>query len=210
MCHFKSGCAGLNRPIPLFQNTVTSMKYALPLLIGAVALASCGQQAEAPAEQAAPTVETVAPAEASAPEAATASVPAEVTPTVVAGNVTIEDAWCRPTPNGAKAGGCYVILTSSSDDTLKGVSYANADMAQVHEMKHEDGMMKMAHLENGLALPAGQRTELKPHGNHIMLMGLKGPLTAGETAKITFDFDKAEDVTVDFAIRTPPVVGGEQ
>lgn len=172
------------------------MKYAIPLSLAALALAACGPKGEAPAAE-----ETAAAAAAEVTEA-----PAPI----VVGNITVEDAWCRPTPNGAKAGGCYVILTSTAADTLKGVSYAGADMAQVHEMKHEDGMMKMAHLEDGLALPAGQRTELKPHGNHIMLMGLKAPLVAGETAKITLDFDKAEDITVDFAVRTPPVVGGEE
>ncbi|WP_312137650.1 copper chaperone PCu(A)C [Brevundimonas sp.] len=174
------------------------MKYALTLsmTVATLALAACGSQTDAPA----------APAEVPAPE----SVPAETTPTVVAGNVTIEDAWCRPTPNGAKAGGCYVILTSSADDTLTGVTTDQADMAQVHEMKMEGGVMKMAHLDKGLPLPANQRTELKPHGNHIMLMGLKSPLVSGQTAKITLNFANAAPATVDFDIRTPPMVGGEQ
>ncbi|MEG1452035.1 MAG: hypothetical protein RSC22_04525, partial [Brevundimonas sp.] len=81
------------------------MKYALTLsmTVATLALAACGSQTEAPAAHTeAPAAETVA---------------AETTPTVVAGAVTIEDAWCRPSPNGAKAGGCYVILTSSLDDT---------------------------------------------------------------------------------------------
>lgn len=176
------------------------MKYALPLTVSAIAatlaLAACGSQTEAPA----------ADTEALAAE----TVVAETTPTVVAGNVTIEDAWCRPSPNGAKSGGCYVILTSSADDTLTGVSTEQADMAQVHEMKMEDGVMKMAHLDKGLPLPANQRTELKPHGNHIMLMGLKAPLVRGQTAKITLNFANAAPANVDFDIRTPPMVGGEQ
>ncbi|WP_312821373.1 copper chaperone PCu(A)C [Brevundimonas sp.] len=175
------------------------MKYALALAaVAALTLAACSQQGEAP--QSAPD----APAAPAAPQ------PAPVTPTTVAGTITVEDAWCRPTPNGAKAGGCYVILTASETDTFKGVSFEGADMTQIHEMKTEGGVMSMAHLENGLPMPAGQRVELKPHGNHIMLMGLKAPLVAGQTAKITLDFDKAEDVTVDFQIRTPPVVGGEE
>ncbi|MEG2312032.1 copper chaperone PCu(A)C [Brevundimonas sp.] len=174
------------------------MKYALTLsmTVATLALAACGSQTEAPAAHTeAPAAETVA---------------AETTPTVVAGAVTIEDAWCRPSPNGAKAGGCYVILTSSLDDTLTGISTDQADMAQVHEMKMEDGVMKMAHLDKGLPLVANQRTELKPHGNHIMLMGLKAPLVSGQTAKITLTFEKAAPATVDFDIRTPPMVGGEQ
>lgn len=175
------------------------MKFKL-ILAAAVALtiAACGPQAEAPAPEtpAAPQTPAIAPA--------------ATTPALVAGTITIEDAWCRPTPNGAKAGGCYVIVTSTADDTLKGVASDLADMTQIHEMKHEDGMMKMSHLDRGLALPAGQRTELKPHGNHIMLMGLKAPLVAGQTAPITLQFDQAEDVQVEFDIRTPPVISSEQ
>ena len=177
------------------------MKNALPLslvgLAAALTLSACGQQAETPA------TDSTAPA-------ATIPTEAPITPTTVAGTITVEDAWCRPTPNGAKAGGCYVILTASADDTFEGVSTDLADVAEIHEMKTEGGVMKMGQLKDGLPMPAGQRTELKPHGNHIMLMGLKGPLVAGQTAKITLDFDKAEDVTVDFQIRTPPVVGGEE
>lgn len=168
------------------------MKYALPLIVGTLALAACGQPAEAPTD-AVPVAQAVETADINAPV-----------------TVTVEDAWCRATPNGAKAGGCYVTIIASGDDTLMGVTSDLADIAQVHEMKHEDGVMKMAHLDNGMPLPAGVRAELKPHGNHIMLMGLKAPLTAGETAKITLSFAKAEDLPVEFAVRTPPVVGGEE
>lgn len=172
------------------------MKYALPISLMALALAACGQQAEAPA-----ATDAAAPATEVAEATASAQVPADV---------TVEDAWCRPTPNGAKAGGCYVILTSTGNDTLNAVATQQADMAQVHEMKMEGGVMKMAHLDNGLPMIAGQRTELKPHGNHIMLMGLKAPLVAGQTVKIDLTFANAGTKSVDFAIRTPPVVGSEE
>lgn len=172
------------------------MKYALPISLMALALAACGQQAQSPAS-------TQADAPASEIAAAT---PAAQGPA----DVVVEDAWCRPTPNGAKAGGCYVILTSSVDDTFTAVATEQADMAQVHEMKMEGGVMKMAHLDNGLPMIAGQRTELKPHGNHIMLIGLKAPLVAGQNVKIDLTFANAGTRSVDFAIRTPPVVGGEE
>ena len=167
------------------------MKFKLLLAASAaLILAACGQQTEAPAQS------DAAPA-----PAANASVEAAV---------TVTNPWCRTTPNGAKVAGCYVTLTSGTDDTLTSVTTDAATMPQIHEMKHEDGMMKMSHLDNGLTLPAGVRTELKPHGNHIMLMGLKAPLVDGQTAKITLTFDKAEAQTIDFAIRRPPVVGGEE
>lgn len=168
------------------------MKYALPICLVALSLAACSQPADKPATQGTDAAAT--PTTQQALEAA----------------VTVTDAWCRTSPNGAKAGGCYLTLTAATDDVLTAVSTDQAEMAQVHEMKHEDGMMKMAHLQNGLPLPAGQATVLKPHSNHLMLMGLKSPLVEGQTAKITLTFAKAPAQTIDFAIRTPEVVDSQE
>ena len=44
----------------------------------------------------------------------------------------------------------------------------------------EGGIMQMAELPDGLALPAGEAVSLKPGGNHIMLMQVKTPLAAGD------------------------------
>ena len=169
------------------------MKYALPLMIGALALASCTQPADAPADPATST-----------------EAPASVAEATDAAGITVTNPWCRTTPNGAKVAGCYVTLTSGADDTLTHVTTDAATMPQIHEMKHEDGMMKMAELKDGLALPAGKPAELKPHGNHLMLMGLKAPLVEGQTIKITLNFATAPAQTIDFAIITPEVVDSEE
>lgn len=165
------------------------MKKLLPLAtlaVSALALAACNAPAESPATEA---------------ESATGTEVAAI---------TVTDPWCRPTPNGARVAGCYVTLTAASDDVLTGIATDLATMPQVHEMKHEDGMMKMAHLEQGLPLPAGETVVLKPGSNHLMLMGLTTPLVEGQTARLTLQFEKAEDITVEAAIRTPPVVGSEE
>jgi copper(I)-binding protein len=124
--------------------------------------------------------------------------------------VQVADAWCRPTPNGAKAGGCYLTLTAGSDDRLVSVSTALAQSAEVHEMKMENGVMSMAHLADGLPLPAGTPVELKPGGNHIMLMGLRDPLVDGGVASFTLTFEKAGPIGVHAAIKQPPVVDSEE
>jgi copper(I)-binding protein len=138
--------------------------------------------------------------------------PAEKTAQTAAapGTVTIADAWCRPTPNGAKVGGCYVTLTAGSDDRLVSVSTALADSAQIHEMKTENGVMSMGELKDGLPLPAGQKVELKPGSTHIMLMGLRDPLVDGGVASFTLTFEKAPAIGVHAAIKQPPVVDSEQ
>lgn len=149
--------------------------------LGALALSACGQPADKAAE--------------------TAAAP---------GTVTVADAWCRPTPNGAKAGGCYVTLTAGSDDRLLSVSTPLADSAQIHEMKMENGVMSMGELKDGLALPAGQKVELKPGSTHVMLMGLRDPLVDGGVASFTLTFEKAPAIGVHAAVKHPPVVDSEE
>jgi len=151
------------------------MKTSLSLAAVALALAACNPPADKPA----PAAEATAPA------------------------VTASDAWCRPSPNGAKAGGCYVTLTATTDDRLTGGSSPRAGELQVHEMKTENGMMKMAQLTEGLPLPAGQAVGLAPGGNHLMLIGLTAPLVAGETVPLTLKFASAPEVTVQAVVRQP-------
>lgn len=135
-----------------------------------------------------------------------AKAPAAETPTAAAA-VTATDAWCRPSPNGAKAGGCYVTLTAATDDRLTGGSTPRAGSLQVHEMKTENGMMKMAELTAGLPLPAGQAVALAPGGNHLMLIDLTAPLVAGETVPLTMQFASAPAITVQAQVRQPAMEG---
>ncbi|QSF53766.1 copper chaperone PCu(A)C [Brevundimonas fontaquae] len=157
------------------------MKTKLALAAAALSLAACNPSQPAKA----PTAET--------PAAAAA--------------VSATDAWCRPSPNGAKAGGCYVTLTAATDDRLTGGSTPRAASLQVHEMKTENGMMKMTELTAGLPLPAGQAVALAPGGNHLMLIGLTAPLVAGETVPLTFQFASAPAITVQAQVRQPAMDG---
>lgn len=125
------------------------------------------------------------------------------------GAVTVkaDDAMCRPTANGRDMTGCYVTLKASGDDRLMSVAAPDAATAQIHEMKTENGMMRMAEIQGGLALPSGQDVKLAPGGNHIMLMGLSRPLVEGESVSMTLGFEKAEPVTVVARVAQPPLPG---
>lgn len=124
--------------------------------------------------------------------------------TDAAAGVSIRDAWCRPTPNGATTAACYVTATAQGRaDRLIGVSTPAAGMAMVHQMAMQDGVMKMGDGPSSLTLPDGQAVVLAPGGTHLMLMGLKGPLTAGSTVSLTLDFAEAPDVTVQAQVRQP-------
>ncbi len=119
--------------------------------------------------------------------------------------VTVTDAWCRPTPNGARAGACYAAFTAATDDRLTGGSSPRAAQLQIHEMSMAGGVMRMGEMKDGLPLPAGKTVTLAPGGNHIMLIGLTGPLVEGETAPLTLRFASASEVTVQAPVRAPSI-----
>ena len=54
--------------------------------------------------------------------------------------------------------------------------------------------MRMRRVEGGIASAPGKSVTMKPGGNHIMLMGLKETLVAGEQFPIVFVLEKAGEI----------------
>ncbi len=119
-----------------------------------------------------------------------------------AGDLVISQPWSRATPKGAPVGGGWLVIhnNGSTPDTLLGGAADFAKDVQVHEMSMDNGVMKMRQLEKGLVIPAGGTVELKPGGYHLMILGLKRPLTQGETARINLNFEHAGKTPVDFKV----------
>lgn len=107
-----------------------------------------------------------------------------------AASVQVSGAWARATAPGQTDGVAYMVLTSGVDDRLKGAASPEADMAMLHSTTQQGGMSGMADMD-GVDLPAHQDVALAPHGMHLMLMGLKHPLMAGEKLELELDFAKA-------------------
>lgn len=105
--------------------------------------------------------------------------------TAAGAQTTVKDAWVRGTVPQQQASGAFMQITSAQGGRLVAVSTPVAGVAEIHEMKMDGGVMKMAPVAGGLELPAGKPVELKPGGYHLMLMGLKQQLKGGETLPLT-------------------------
>lgn len=112
----------------------------------------------------------------------------------LAQNIIVTDAWARATVQGQKATGAFMNITAKDNAKLVGVSSPVAGLAEVHEMKMDKDVMKMAALPNGLDLPAGKAVALKPGGYHVMLMDLKAPLVKDSTIPLTLTVQDAKGV----------------
>jgi copper(I)-binding protein len=109
--------------------------------------------------------------------------------------IVISHAWARATPVSAANGAVYLTITNhgTTDDRLTGASTAVASKAQMHVTLNENGVMKMRPMAD-VPIKAGGRAQFKPDGMHIMLLGLKHPLKAGDSFPLTLTFDKAGTV----------------
>jgi len=104
--------------------------------------------------------------------------------------VSVSGAWARATAPGQTDGVAYMTLESKAADRLTGAASPDADMAMLHSTTQQGDMSGMQDMD-GLDMPAGQKVTLAPHGMHLMLMGLKHPLVAGEKLDLELDFAKA-------------------
>lgn len=128
--------------------------------------------------------------------------------------ITTADLWVKSSEMSTQGGmtAVYGTLTnnSSQDIVLVGGATEIAGVVEVHEMAMVDGDMVMQPIEGGLVIPAGQSVVLEPGGNHLMLMMLTGDLVAGQEISVTFDFDGADDLTVDGIVAKPAEGGDEE
>lgn len=150
----------------------TAMTPALGAALAAVlALAGCagGQPAETPA----------------------ASVHAEA-----AASVTVTDAWAKAGDDGMTALFGMVDNGGATSITLSGAETDAADMAELHETIESDGAMTMREKEGGFEIAAGGHLMLEPGANHVMLMGLTGPLRAGDEVTVTLSFSDGSTLDV--------------
>jgi len=118
------------------------------------------------------------------------------------GNLEIKHPWAKATVPGQPVAGGFlkVVNTGSEPDRLVKVTSDVSGNIQLHDMKVEDGVMKMGEVPGGIEVAPGATVELKPGGLHVMFMGIKAPFKEGETVKAVLTFEKAGDVAVEFKI----------
>lgn len=114
------------------------------------------------------------------------------------GELKIGHPSARPTAAPGQPGGAYVTLENAGKaaDKLVAASSPIATSVQIHSMSMDGNIMRMREVTN-IELPAGAKLAMKPgDGYHLMLLGLKQPLKAGDKFPLTLTFEKAGKVEV--------------
>ncbi|MEQ1602795.1 MAG: copper chaperone PCu(A)C [Methylophilaceae bacterium] len=124
-----------------------------------------------------------------------------------ASEIVSSHAWARATAPGQEVGAAYITLQSARNTRLYKAESVVASQVEIHNMTMSNGVMQMRKLD-GLALIANKATTLEPGALHLMLLGLKKPLTAGEKIKISLYF-KQDDGKISVVHPQFSVISGE-
>lgn len=127
-----------------------------------------------------------------------------------AGAIAIGHPYARATAAGQPIGGGFMKLANDGPaaDKLLSASAPVAGSVELHTMRMEGDVMRMRQVD-AIDLPAGATVELKPGGLHMMFIGLKQPLKAGDKFPLTLRFEKAGEVTVQVNVEAPKAASTE-
>jgi copper(I)-binding protein len=130
--------------------------------------------------------------------------------TANAAGIEVKDAWIRSTPPGAQTAAGYATIVNHgfTSDRLTAATTRVAVNVEMHHMTNTGGVMRMRPISGGLAMAGSGTIRFSPDGDHLMLVGLRGPLKAGTHVKITLQFQRAGSIAADFTVRDAAPTGG--
>jgi periplasmic copper chaperone A len=124
-------------------------------------------------------------------------------------DIEAHDYWARAALKDGNSA-AYLLLHnhSANDDAVIGVSSDAANATEIHLSRiTADGTMEMVKQES-VALPADGEVEFKPGSYHVMLIGLKQDLKAGEEITLTLHFKNHEDIMLTVPVLEASNMGG--
>ena len=113
--------------------------------------------------------------------------------------ISAHDGWARATGASDMAAAYVTIDNKGGADRLTGARSTIGE-ASLHESSMDGGVMRMRPIDpkDGMVVPSNGKLVLGAGGAHVMIMGLKRPLKAGDRFGLTLMFAKSrpERVTV--------------
>lgn len=120
-----------------------------------------------------------------------------------AGTVHIDHPYARATVPGQPSGAVYMTLENQGKtaDRLLGAETPAARKTEIHTMSMDGNVMKMRQVDGVELAPAAKITMAPGDGYHVMLLGLKQQLKAGQQLPLTLTFEKAGKVQMSVTVQ---------
>lgn len=123
--------------------------------------------------------------------------------------ITVQDTWVKSAESGMTSTFGVLHNSSGEDINIVAVRTEASEVAELHETVEDDsGALVMRRIEGGFIVPAGGSFTLEPASNHLMLMDLAAPLTAGEEVAFTLEF--ADGSTLEFTAVVKDYAGANE
>lgn len=158
----------------------------------ALTLAGCTNAAE---DQAA----RVSSAASSAMESASTDASATMTDS----QIEVSEGFVKAKPADKSMTGVFGTIVNNGDKDVTIESFTtsleNVGKYEIHETV--DGKMRMK--QDGITIPAGGKYELKPGGDHLMIMDVADAIEAGDTIDLVFTTTDGKNIEImDLPVRT--------
>lgn len=120
-----------------------------------------------------------------------------------ADSISVNNPFAREVPPGAPASASFMTLTNNSNQNIK-ITSADSGVAKVvelHTHTNDNGVMRMRQIPF-IEIPAQGKTELKPGGLHIMLIGPHQPLKKGQDVTVELKFEDGSTKKVSMPVKS--------
>lgn len=120
------------------------------------------------------------------------------------GELRVTEAWARPGNAGGNSAAYFTIHNPTNQaDTLSSAHSEIASHAEIHESEMSDhGSMRMQP-QDAVPVPRRGVADFSPGGLHVMLVDLKQDLQAGDSFRLTLNFETAGNLIVEVRVREP-------
>lgn len=121
---------------------------------------------------------------------------------LAADTIAVHDAWVRAAPPGIKVLAAYMTIDNHSTNaqTLSSVSSPQFRSVEIHRTEIKDGVASMSAAPS-LAIPAHGTLSFSPNSYHLMLIGTRQTLRAGDQVELRLQFDGQPVQTVHAPVR---------
>ncbi len=114
----------------------------------------------------------------------------------------VEDPWVREAPPVAKVLAAYLVVDNKSGQVrvLKGASSPAFERVEIHKTEVRDGVANMLR-QDQVQIPAQGSLVFKSGGYHLMLIGPKKSLRAGDQIALSLSFANGEEIALQAEVR---------
>lgn len=122
--------------------------------------------------------------------------------TAAGGDILVREAWVREMPPVSPVTAGYLTLDNkgAAERTLIGGESPYFETVELHRTVHAEGMASMVQQER-ITIAPGASLEMRPGSYHMMLIGAKQALKAGDTVPLTLLFADGLKVPVSMPVR---------